>query len=82
MNTRYTIILVSLLCAAAQAGLARGSGFETALLGNISDLQVPMPAAGPEEVPAEAAPAFGRQAAYGFYAERFPGFYDARGQNI
>ncbi|MCX5785078.1 MAG: hypothetical protein NTX59_05270 [Elusimicrobia bacterium] len=81
MHTRYAFIIASLLFAFAQAESAQSSDFESALSGNISEVQVVMPPAAPEQVQTEAAPSFGRLVTYDFYAESFPGFYDARGQN-
>ncbi len=73
---------VFLLLAFSNAGFAQNSGFESALLGNISDVDVPVPQTAPEAVEQPgAAKSMGRLVTLDFYAERFPDFYDARGQN-
>lgn len=81
MKTSYIFFAVSLLLALAQAGAA-DSGFEEALLGNIFNVPVPMPSGAPEAVEDKDAPASGSLVVYDFNAERFPGFYDARRQNM
>jgi len=82
MRTSRTFLAFSLLLAFAEAGAAESSGFEEALLGNISAVPVAAPSGSPEAVEDKDAPAFGRLVVYDFYAERFPGFYEASHQNM
>jgi hypothetical protein len=81
MRTGYALLAVSLLLAFAEAGSAQND-FDSALLGNIPDAQVPVPQGAPEDGPAGKAPSVAQLVTYGFYAESFPKYYDARGQNL
>lgn len=80
MKTGRLFLAVFLLSAFAEAGSAQGSAFDAALLGNISDVQVPLPPPAPDAVYDKAAPVSGGPVLYEFRAKSFPDFYDARRQ--